>query len=208
MQKQAVQNYWATIRPSGIDVAYCAVAVVLGLFVAMLPTMFDTYNLFGAREMLESGFGNFIGNILASIDGLTFTNSVVTFMFWSVVGLVVYGLVSSLLRALQRAELERELATDVYVHPAAFTRAKFWREELVESATTLVSFMLFGLVMAFVLLQLLPTATVHLRSLMTSAGSDDAWPVVASSVLLFAGVCLAMLTYKLWRHRNVLFGEL
>lgn len=208
MQKQAIQNYWETVRPSGIDFAYCATAVLLLLVVLLLPTIFDTYNLLGAGEMLESGLGNAFGKILVSIDQLSFTNSVVTFMLWSVVGMIVYGFVSSLLRALQKAELKRELMSDEYVHPADFSRAKFWREELIASATTFLTFVLFLAITAMVLLRLLPTTTVHLRSLITSNGSRDVWLAIAATTLLFIGVCLVMLTYKLWRHRNVLFEEL
>ncbi len=208
IQKQAVRNYWDTVRPSGIDIAYCAVVVLVGLFVIMLPTVFDTYNLLGAREILESGFGDFVGKILASIDKLSFTNSVVTFMFWGVVGMVVYALVSSLLRALQRAESERELASDEYVHPAVFSRATFWREELIESAVTFASFVLFGVVTIVVLLQLLPTTTIHLRSVVATSGTEDIVPALAATALLFVGTCLVMLAYKLWRHRKVLFEEI
>lgn len=207
MQKQAVQNYWATIRPSGIDIAYCAAVMWLALFVVMLPTMFETYNLVGARRMLETGIGNFVGTVLASVDQWSFTNSIVTFMFWGMIGMVVYAFVSSLIRAMQKAEEERELASDEYVHPADFSRTKFWLEELLESAITFLTFVVFVLVSTFVLLQLLPTVTVHLRSLITSTDNSELLPVVASIALLFIGACIIMLTYKLWRHRQILFEE-
>lgn len=207
IQKQALQNYWDTVRPSGIDIAYCAVVVLAGLYMIMLPTMFDTYNLFSARKMLESEFGKILEATLASIDRLSFTNTIVTFMFWGIVGMIVYALVSSVFRALQRAEMERELASDDYVHPADFSKAKFWREELLESAITFCSFVLFGLVTAVLLLQLLPTATVHLRYLLNSADNLGLLPAIASIVLLFIGACLTMVSFKLWWHRHVLFQE-
>lgn len=207
IQKQAFQNYWDTVRPSGIDIAYCVAVVFFGLCIVLSPTILDTYDLLGAREILGSGFGNFIGKVLASIDRLSFTNNVVTFMLWGVVGMVVYGLVSSLLRALQRAETERELASDEYVHPAAFSRAMFWREELVKSAVTFASFVLFGVATATVLFQLLPTTTIHLRSVVATSGGEDIVAAVAATVLLFVSVCLVLFTYKLWRHRMVMFEE-
>ncbi len=208
MQKKAVQDYWDTVRLSWIDIVYCATIALLILLVLLLPTILDTYNLLGADEALQSGLGNAINTVLIGIDRLSFTNSVVTFMFWGVVGMIVYGFVSSLLRTLQKAELERELVSDDYVHPAAFTRTKFLREELVTSATTFVTFLLFVIVTSVLVLQLLPTTTLHLRSLMTSTGGSDIWSAFAATILLIATSCLALLTYKLWRQRKVLLGEL
>jgi uncharacterized membrane protein YhaH (DUF805 family) len=206
IQKQAIQNYWDTARPSGLDIAYAVVATSLVLLALLLPTIFNHYNTFGAREVLASGAGNALSNFLLRIDQLSFTNDVVTFLLWGVIGMVVYGLISSLLRALAKAEQERELASDDYVHPTAFSRTKFWHEELLISAVSFVSFALFLASTAFVLLSLLPAATVHVRSLVTS-GDRGIWQTAAAVVVLVGGSCLILLCYKLWRHRMVMFEE-
>lgn len=207
IEKQAIKNYWDIVRPGGIDVAYSVAITALILFVLGMPTILDKYNTFGAREVLASDTGSFVSRVLLRIDELSFTNNVVTFLLWGLVGMVVYALVSSLLRALAKAELERELASDTYVHPAAFSRTKFWREELLISATTMVTMAVLLAVCAFVFLTVLPSATVHLRSLITSNANASIWPTVASTILLIVGINLVITAYKLWRHRAVLFEE-
>lgn len=207
IEKQSIKNYWEIVRPGGIDVAYSVAVTALILFVLGTPTILDKYNTFGAREVLASDMGSFVSRVLLRIDELSFTNNVVTFLLWALVGVVVYALVSSLLRALAKAELERELASDTYVHPAAFSRTKFWREELLISVTTVGSMLLVLAACAFVFLTLLPSATVHLRSLITSNANLNIWPTVASALLLIIGINLIITAYKLWRHRAVLFEE-
>lgn len=206
IQKQALQNYWDTVRPSGLDVAYCVAVTTFLLVVLMLPTIFGQYNTYGTSEVLRSGAGSVLGKFLLRIDQLSFTNNIVTFLLWGVVGMVVYGLISSVIRALAKAEQERELASDEYVHPAAFSRAKFWHEELLISGTTIVSAAICLVVFVFVALKLLPMTTVHLRSVITSGG-QNIWSAVASIVLLIIGAVFVMLGYKIWRHRMVLFEE-
>lgn len=206
IEKQAVKDYWDMARPSGIDIAYMVVVTLLLLLIMVLPTIFDEYNTFNSREILATGTGNFIKSILLRIDQLSFTNNVVTFMLWGTVGMVVYAFVSSLLRALAKAEFERELAGDGYVHPSSFSRAKFWREELLISASTVISMALLVAMSAVTLLVFLPMATIHIRSVIIS-GIQNIWSAAAAVVLLMTGVCLMVLCYKLWRHRIILFEE-
>lgn len=203
-KKQDIQNYWAVARPNSIDIAYSVAATLLLVLVITAPTIFDKYNTFGARDVLASGLGGFIGDVLIRIDQVSFTKNAVTFLLWSTIGMIVYGFVSSLVRALSKAEFERELAGDDYIHPSTFSRTRFWREELFISATTVVTFMLLVAVIAFVTLMLLPGATVHLRSVVVS-GSQNIWAALSAVVLLMVGVVLMVLCYKLWRHRMVLF---
>jgi len=206
IQKQALRNYWDTVRPSGLDIAYCVVATSFLLLAVMLPTIFNRYNTFGAGEVLRSGAGGVLGRFLLHIDQLSFTNNVVTFLLWGIVGMLVYGLVSSLVRAFAKAELNRELAGDEYVHPASFSRKKYVQEELLISAVTITSFAVFLAVVATLMLDMLPMATKHLRLVITSGG-QDIWKAVLSVILLLITVGIAMVSYKLWRHRKVLFEE-
>jgi len=206
IQKQALRNYLDTVRPSGLDIAYCVVVTSFLLLAVMLPTLFNRYNTFGAGEVLRSGAGGVVGRFLLHIDQLSFTNNVVTFLLWGVVGMLVYGLVSSLVRAFAKAELNRELAGDEYVHPASFSRKKYVQEELLISAVTITSFAVFLAVVATLMLDMLPMATKHLRLVITSGG-QDIWKAVLSVILLLITVGIAMVSYKLWRHRKVLFEE-
>ena len=206
IQKQALRNYLDTVRPSGLDIAYCVVVTSFLLLAVMLPTLFNRYNTFGAGEVLRSGAGGVVGRFLLHIDQLSFTNNVVTFLLWGVVGMLVYGLVSSIVRAFAKAELNRELAGDEYVHPASFSRKKYWHEELLISAVSITSFAVVAVILASIALGLLPMATTHVRSAITSGG-QDIWRAVASTVFLLVSVGIAMVSYKLWRHRKVLFEE-
>jgi hypothetical protein len=188
IEKQSVKNYWAMARLSGIDAAYSIVITAIALFIA------------------ASDAGSALGKLLLRVDQLSFTNSVVTFMLWGVVGIVVYGLVSSLLRALAKVELGHELASEKYVHPETFSRAKFWREELLISATSALGLVLLVAMTVLVVFTILPTATIHLRSLITSGG-EGIWPAVASTVLLIIAMAIVIFTYKLWRYRKVMFRK-
>lgn len=204
IQKQAAKQYFAMIRPNGMDIVYSIIITVIVLGVAVMPTIFDKYNTFGAREVLASDAGGAIGRFLLRIDGLSFTNSVVTFMLWGAIGIVIYGLVSAFVRALARVEQSHELASEKYVHPTSFSRASFWREELLMSASGVLTLVVLGVVIMFIVLKLLPVAVIHVRSLITSGG-HGIWPAVASIVLLVIVVAVAILSYRLWRHRKILF---
>jgi len=204
IQKQAIQNYWEAVRPSGIDITYCFAITSFVVVALLLPTILDQYNTFGAREMAMSGFGSAMGKFLLHIDELSFTNNLVTFMMWGVVGMIIYGLISSLIRAFAKAELERELASNEYVHPAAFSRSKFWHEELTKSAATFISFVLFLAVTSSVAFGFLPAATKHLRTTITSGGQGIWWALLWTGILLISSG-IVVLSFKLWRHRMVLF---
>ena len=208
IQKNSISTYVKKSLPNGLDVAYCATVVVIGLLVMLLPTMLSQYNLFGARGVLRSDIGEAFTKLLAKIDNFSFTDTVVTFLFWGVVGIFVYALVSAFTHVVEEAEEEYELMSEEYVHPSTMSRKNIWREKLVVGLLSFVSMLIFIAMVGAVLAVLLPIALIHLRAIIaTGANLVDIAIALAAVVLLLIGACIVLVAFRLWQHRKILLEE-
>ncbi len=192
IQKESIKTYVRKALPSWLDVAYSATAVLIVLFVALLPTIVDQYNLFGTRSILRSDIGGAFTGFLAGIDSFSFTDTVVTFL-------------SGFTHAVEDAEHEYELMSKEYVRPLSVSAKNIWHEKVAVSILSFISLLAFIMVAAAVLLVLFPIATIHLRAVIASATDPlDIAIAAAAAVLLLIGTCAGLITFRLWRHRKIL----
>lgn len=208
ISKQTWQDYFETSHPSIAAVVYSQVVVAILCLVSVLPTIVTEVGLTGIKQFLASGFGHWLNQILQAIDKFQMTNTVVTFLFWGAVGMVVYGFVTALLRGIQTANLERELIGGEYVHPANFTKVRFWREEFLRSAIAIITFILFVILLVTVVAGVLPTVIVYLRALIVHPSSSQIVPLATSTLLLLLGNYLTLFSWRLWRCHKILLEEL
>ncbi len=205
IQKESIKAYIRNALPSSIDAAYCAIGVLAVLGITLLPTVLTQYNLLGVREALTTDVGMWFTRLLARIDNLSFTDTVVTFLFWCIVGIFVYAIVNGLTHIVETVERERELFSNEYVHPLATSRRDMWHEKIFVSVSSFFSMMLFIAVITVIIFVLLPTTTLHLRAVVASQTTlQDIFVATAAALLLWLGSCLCLATYRLWRHHKLL----
>ncbi len=205
IQKNPIKAYLRNALPSPIDAAYVAVVVLIVLGVALLPTILAQYNLLGARDMLATDIGSWFNRVLMRIDSLSFTDTVVTFLFWCIVGIFVYAIVNGLTHIVENVERERELFSNEYVHPLDASRKEMWREKIFVSVFSFFSLAIFIGLVAVIIFVLLPTTTLHLRAVVASQASvQDIFVATAAALLLWLGSCLGLFSYRLWRRHKLL----
>lgn len=205
IQKESIKSYFRNALLSPVDITYCAVMVLIVLGVALLPTFLSQYNLLGARDVLTTDIGSWFNTVLVRIDSLSFTNTVVTFLFWCIVGIFVYAIVNGLTHIVENVERERELFSNEYVHPLAASRHDMWREKIFVSVFSFFSLALLIALIAVNIFVLLPTTTIHLRAVVASQTSlQDIFVATAAALLLWLGSCLCLVAYRLWRRHKLL----
>ena len=202
----SVEEFKKAVWPNKAEIIYSALAASLLVLIAVLPTFIVQINFLSARGALESEVGNTITRILTNIDGLEFTATVTTFVFWMIVGLIVYGLVSVMYTTLHAIEEDVEMSSDEYVHPQPFSRTNFWRQVMRESVLYIDCMVLIILTASITIFALLPAATTHAREMVVDFKPAVIISVIASLTLLGGGVWLLIQVVKIWHHRNLLLG--
>ena len=202
----ALENFKKAIYPNRDELWYSLILTLFMVIMATIPTMVVEFGLLGLQEIVRSRATSSLAHFLISVDQLSFTATVVTFVFWMFVGAVVLGVLSVVYTSAKTLGDDLETSSDEYVHPQSFSRLFFWREVargvlLYVAGAALI--LLFLIVTIFILL---PAATVHMRQIIIEPEALAIFGVIASIGLLVSGIWAIIQAVKIWWHRNLLLG--
>lgn len=205
IQKDTVGDFFECSKLSRAELLGAVGTAVAVFFLASVPTIIRHLQLTQAQTLLLDKTEHAITSFLAVLDSFSFTNTVVTFLFWGFIGIIIYGLTTALVRLWQAGEEEKELISDEYVHPAGFSKKQFWRQIIEKEA---FSAALLGgelIVLSAVIFWAFPFALMRVGAALGHASATEFLMISLWTAVLASLFSLGLLILKAWRYRHILF---
>lgn len=181
--------------------------VTLGLvLLANSKQLLGYYGLTASDQLVRSSATGATQRGLRSLDSLSATNSIVTFLIWAGVGVICFAIVESIAAGIHEFRLEAELSSDRYVHPATFTKSKFWHSVLLDVCTFVFSFLLLASSIFGFALFALPLALSYCRPLLFSTSGSNIVFFAIGLVIIYSSLLIIDACIRLMLHRRKLFS--
>jgi hypothetical protein len=166
-------------------------------------TFLQHYDLISSSVVVRDQLSNTLGNSLGVLDSLSFTPGLVTFITWSLIGLVTFSTVQALVRASGVIEYERELGSNRYVHPQNFSQKSYWRHIVADALAS------FGLSVSLVVVATLyvvfvvPTGLTYTQQFIVHASLAHLLNLLLGmlTILIGTGLLYLLLKVVVWHHR-------
>jgi hypothetical protein len=181
--------------------------ILLDIMIVLLGNSHALLTYFGLQSsnaVLQEGAGAAVTRSLAHLDSLSLTDQVVTFMIWAGVGIFCYSVVQSIAKVYHEVEFDRELSSSHYVHPATFTKAKFWKQVIIDFAVLMLTVLVVALMVYILLAYVLPVTLAYCRAFMAGVSLISIVDIVIGLALmyvwlLFLNICLRIVVH----HRQL-----
>ncbi|MBP9852860.1 MAG: hypothetical protein QG629_223 [Patescibacteria group bacterium] len=198
------KNFWQKARPDGVDFAYATIFSALLMVLGNLGTILDAYDVAGTRQFVQSQAGQNITGFLAKIDDFEFSKTVVLFLFWCFVGLIVYFIVQSILSANSKYSYQKEVGSGQYTHPESFDQKAYQQFLLRQRIVHFCSLM--SLLVSFILAMsvLLPFANNHFENLVSEFSFGSLVLTILGLGLLSIGLLAIGIAFQAVRNREML----
>lgn len=205
IEKDRVGDYFECVKPSHFELFAVAGVGLISFFIIAVPTLIRHLKLTHAQTVLLDNIGHGVEKALSKLDSLSFTNTVVTFLFWGIVGIVIYGMTTALVKLWQAGEEDKELASEQYVHPQGFSRRQFWKqivEKEIFSATILIAELI---VLCATIFWAFPFGLMRVEALFAGVGALQLLFVLLWTSVIASLFCFGLTIFKAWRYRHILF---
>lgn len=188
--------------PSSFELIGGLFVSIAVIFAANSRQLLSYYGLQSSNQLIQSNTGKVVHDALGAIDSLSATDGIVTFLIWAAVGVICFGFVEGLGHAYHELKLESDIAKGTYIHPATFTKAKFWRGVIVDSVSLAFGLLFLLIVCLFLGLFLLPLAMAYSRVFLFDTSAAHVVYILLAVVLIGAGLLLVDVAVRFLLHRR------
>lgn len=197
-----MKNRLIQLTPSAAEFVGGLFLSIVAIFAANSKQLLSYYGLQSSNQLIQSSTGKVVTDGLRTLDSFSATDGVVTFLIWAVVGVLCFGIVEGLGHAYQEFKLENDISSGKYIHPATFTKGKFWRGVVIDSAT-----LAFGLVLLLVSILvfamfLLPLGLAYSRVFLFDTSIAHAVYILLAVAIVFVGLLLLDIAVRYLLHRR------
>lgn len=186
-----------------IGLAFAALTLVM---LANTRQLLSYYGLQASDQLVQSSATEATNRGLGSLDSLSATTNVVTFLIWAAVGVVCFAIVESIFAAFRELRLETELSSSRYVHPASFTKLKFWQGVARDAITFVISFLLLASSVFGFLLFILPLGFSYCRPLLFSTSLSNIAFFFIGLAIIYVSLLVIDVCIRLLLHRRKIFA--
>ena len=179
----AQKSKLAKILPTSFELVSFLLLAALILLLGNSYQMLNYFGLEQSGETLHASAGNAVTAGLSKLDNFAFTSQVVTFLIWAIVGVFCFSIVRGIAHMYSEVKFDNDLSSSRYVHPATFTKARFWKRVGMDFAVLVAALSLTVAVLYGLLAYLLPVSLAYTRSFVLGM-------TPGSTVELFAGFAL------------------
>ena len=178
---------------------------IIILLVGNTQELLDYYGLSGTKHVIKQSAGHAISTGLGKIDTFSFTDKVVTFMVWALIGVLCFSVVQVIARIYREIEEEEKLSSNRYVHPKTFTRGVFWRRVALDFLGVVVGLALLIGGLYCLLAYVLPIALTYTQSFLTGVSVVHAGSLVVGFFMLYGWTLILAIVLKYIVNRHRLF---
>ena len=154
-------------------------------------------------KMNEGAFSIYVDRILSFVENLPFLPNSAVFIFWSLVGLLIYSFLQSSYNVYLQVRDDIDMATH-FLHPSNYIGWKFWAEVLLQ---LLAHFSLYAVIILWALLTgytLIPLSAYFSRQFFAASSFESLPAFISSMILLYIGVLVFAMILKLFFKRKQL----
>lgn len=166
-------------------------------------TMYLLSDTNDALSVEGATFGDYFGRVVDVVEKLPFLPNSAVFVFWSLVGLVVYSLIQSIYNVYAEVKNDIDITTH-FMHPSNYIRWKFWVEVVLQLLAHISLYVLTVLGAFLVGYVLAPLAAVFTRQLVDGPSLESLVRFISSGLLLYIGVLVFALILKIFFKRKQL----
>jgi type IV secretory pathway TrbL component len=193
--------------PTQAEVIAAFVLSLAVLLAANSKQLVSYYGLQSSDKLIKANTGHVLHDGLRSIDSLTATDGVVTFLIWAFVGIICFGIVEGIGRTYQEFKIENDLSSGRYIRPATFTKTKFWRGVVVDTLSLGLGFAMLAAICLLFALLVFPLGLAYSRVFLFNISIANAVNMLLGTVLVFAGLYLVDVAVRFLLHRRRVIGE-
>lgn len=182
--------------------------VALSLLVVLLGNtreLLDYYGLQSSGQVIKTSAGQAIGNGLNKLDSFSFTDRVVTFIIWAVIGMLCFSVVQGIAKVGHDIEYEERLSSNKFVHPKTFRKGAFWVQVFKNFIMLVVSLAILCALLFLILLYILPASLAYCRVFVGGINLTSAADFLIGLAIIFFGLLMLDLSLRLVvNHHRVL----
>jgi hypothetical protein len=190
--------------PSVYEYWYLALAALVVLIAGNAKALLEHFGLIDSSTIVGDQVSGTIGSGLRVLDTFNATPGLVTFITWGIIGLVLFSVIQAFVKASSIIDFEREVGSNHFVHPANFSRRRYWRTVMLNS------FLSFGLIMMLLIsivlyvLFVVPVASLYLQRFLIVSSLGRWLDLVFSFFVVGTGTFAVYFILKavLWQHRH------
>jgi hypothetical protein len=190
------------LLPSVYEYWYLGLATLAVLLAGNAKVLLQHFGLVNSSGVVGEQVSDTVGSGLRALDAFNATPGVVTFITWGVIGLILFSLVQTFVRASGYIEFEREVGSSRFVHPANFSRRRYWRTILLHAFLSFGLIILFLTYLALYVLFIVPVASLYLQRVLIVSDPSRLLDLTLSIFVMAAGTFVLYFILKavLWQH--------
>lgn len=198
-----MKTAYKKLFPSAFEL-WCVVAVSAAILVAgNAKVLLQKLGLISSSSVVSQHVSSTVGNSLVTFDSYSITPGLVTFITWSIIGLVTFSIAQAFVRASGMIKFEREVSSNQYVHPQNFKRDSYWKNIATDTVVSFVSLSLLAVGFTMDVLYVLPTSFTDIQRFLLDPSTTNAASLAVGIVAVLASTTVVYLLFKVvaWRHR-------
>jgi hypothetical protein len=190
------KNYFRVL-PSTLEIWWVSFAVVILLVAGNAKLFLQRYDLIDSSALIHSQLSSKVTSGLNVLDSFGFTSSVVTFVVWAFVGVLVLSIMQACMHFSRTMQHHRELASNEYSHPENFNREHYLKQAAVGTALSFAFTSLLVTSLILYLLYVVPVAFSYVRQFLLDASIGHVIALLLGIFTAFVGTMLLYVVFKL-----------
>ncbi len=192
-----MHNRFIHLLPNGAELIGTIFATFLIVLLGNGKDLLARYGLSSSSAVVQQHIGNSFGSGLTKLDSFRFTNGVVTFGIWAIVGLVSLSVLQAVLRVSSEVSYEKEVGSSHYVHPTNFSRSAYWRQLLLNAFFSFGSLLLLCFMIGVYLFAILPQGFTYARRFLLHVTVPSVGYLLTGLAIVFIGTLALYICIKL-----------
>lgn len=188
-----------SVSPTGRDIVRCS---IFALALVALGNLYQSVNYYifkpDAKPAPQTTH-DLIVAVMGRIDAYQPSTTIITFLFWALVGLVVMALCQGLVHALRRISY-LQFASSRYgrhLHAKPLTRLAFWKQWFITAMGSFMAFTTALFIFSFFALCIVPVGVIYTRIFLYSPTPFNLVYALMGISMMFIGLVLATVGVRL-----------
>lgn len=189
----------SSVSPTGRDIVRCSIFALGLVAIGNLYQSVNYYIFKPANQPAPQTTHDLIVAVMARIDAYQPSPTIITFLFWALVGVVVLALIQGLVHALRRVSY-LQFASSRYgrhLHARPLSRWAFWKQWFITAVGSFMALTTALFIFSFFALCIVPVGVVYTRIFLFSPTPFNLVYALMGLTMMFIGLVLTTIGIRL-----------
>jgi hypothetical protein len=192
------------LLPSAIELGYVALVACVIILVGNGKLILERAGMISSAHLIGQQVSTKVTAGLDSLSRFQFTGTVVDFILWGGIGLIIYSALYAVIRVIRTGEYWRDFDTQEFVHPRQFDRNVYWRQVTINTIVGFILLAVFVVIATLYVIVAIPASFAYARRFILKPGFDTAVDLLMSFIVAFVATTILYFSLKLViRHHRV-----